>query len=319
VPCDAHAAIGAADAFRQQETSQVGSKPEPAASLPTRQAAALRPRRGDTVWQATLAASVSDRVSLTAAGCAFYATLALFPAMSVLISIYGLAFNPWNIEPQIDALRALLPPPAFELIAERLHHLVAQPRGRLSFGLGVSSLVTFWSAGTGTKAVIAAINLAYGEQERRGILRFQLVGFGLTLTAIIGTVLGIAVLVFLPAWLRVLGVLQSHTRLVLLHATGLGMLLGFAVVSIAALYRFGPARRPPAGHRILPGTTLATVLWLIASALLNFYVDHISSFGTTYGPIGAVVGVMLWFFISVYAVLLGAELNAELASRHASP
>jgi membrane protein len=275
-------------------------------------------RRRINVWRATLAASVSDRVSLTAAGCAFYATLALFPAMTVLISIYGLAFNPWNIEPQLDALRTLLPPPAFQLIAERLHHLVAQPRARLSFGLVVSGLVTFWSAATGTKSVIAAINLAYGEQERRGILRFQLIGFGLTLTAIIGAVLGIATLVLLPAWLRVLGVLQYHTRLLLLHAAGLGMMLAFAVLSIAALYAFGPAHRPPTGRRILPGTALATILWLIASALLNFYIDHMSTFGATYGPIGAVVGVMLWFFLSVYAVLLGAELNAQLESRSAS-
>src|SRR5208282_6366557 len=98
-------------------------------------------------------------------------------------------------------------PPAFELIADRVHHLVAQPSARLSFGLGVSTLVTFWSAAIGTKAVIAALNLAYGTTERRGIIRFQIVGFGLTMSAILVAVLGIALLVFLPAWLRVLGVL----------------------------------------------------------------------------------------------------------------
>ena len=263
--------------------------------------------------RATLAASVSDRVSLTAAGCAFYATLALFPAISILISIYGLAFNPWNVEPQLQALRPLLPPPAFELIAERVHHLVAQPRARLSFGLGVSTLITFWSAATGTKSVIAALNLAYGTTERRGIVRFQLVGFGLTLSAILGAVLGIAVLVFLPAWLRVLGVLRYNTRIALLHWAGLAMLVGFAAQAIAMLYRFGPSRpKPPPRQPIAPGTLLAIALWLAASGLLDFYIEHIGSFGATYGPIGAVVGVMLWFFVSVYAVLLGAELNAQL-------
>lgn len=295
------------------------TRPEPIEPMP--QDAAAREsagwRRWGAVLRGTLAASVSDRVSLTAAGCAFYATLALFPAISVLISIYGLAFNPWNVEPQLQVLRELLPPPAFELIAERVHHLVAQPRGRLSFGLGIGSAITFWSAATGTKAVIAALNLAYGARERRGILRFQLVGFGLTLSAILVAVLGIAVLVFLPAWLRVLGIVQYHTRLVLLHAASLAMLVGFAVQSIALLYRFGPSGHPGAGRRIAPGTLLATALWLAASALLDFYVDHIASFGATYGPIGAVVGVMLWFFVSVYAVLLGAELNAQLEGRAA--
>lgn len=265
----------------------------------------------------TLTASVSDRVSLTAAGCAFYATLALFPAISVLISIYGLAFNPRTVEPQLQVLQTLLPPPAFELIAERVHHLVAQPRARLSFGLGISTLVTFWSAATGTKSVISALNLAYGTHERRSILRFQLVGLGLTLSAILVAVFGIAVLVFLPAWLRVLGILQYHTRVILLHSAGLAMLVGFAALSIGLLYRFGPSHHGSTHRRIAPGALTATTVWLVASGLLDFYIDHIASFGVTYGPIGAVVGVMLWFFVSVYAVLMGAELNAQLELRRA--
>jgi membrane protein len=286
---------------------------EPASTPPAQPArGGIGARWWGEVLRATVVASVSDRVSLTAAGCAFYATLALFPAISILISIYGLAFNPRTVEPQLQALRELLPPPAFELIAERVHHLVAQPSARLSFGLGISTLVTFWSAATGTKSVIAALNLAYGTTERRGIIRFQLVGFGVTLSAILGAVLGIAVLVFLPAWLRVLGVTQYHTRIALLHWAGLAMLVGFAAQAIALLYRFGPSRRASPARRITPGTLLATALWLVASGLLDFYIDHIGSFGATYGPIGAVVGVMLWFFVSVYAVLLGAELNAQL-------
>jgi membrane protein len=267
------------------------------------------------VLRATLVASVSDRVSLTAAGCAFYATLALFPAISILVSIYGLAFNPRNVEEQLRALQELLPPPAFELITERVHQLVTQPRARLSFGLGISTLITIWSAATGTKSVIAALNLAYGITERRGIIRFQLVGFGLTLSAILGTILGIGVLVLLPAWLRVLGVTEYSTRVALWHLAALAMLVGFAAQATALLYRFGPSRRAPPSRRITPGTLLAIALWLVASALLDLYIDHIGSFGATYGPIGAVVGVMLWFFVSVYAVLLGAELNAQLEAR----
>lgn len=275
-------------------------------------------RKWGQVLRGTLAASASDRVTLTAAGCAFYATLALFPAISVLISIYGLMFNPWNVEPQLQVLHGLLPPPAFELIAERVHHLVAQPRARLSFGLGISTLITFWSAATGTKSMIAALNLAYGTAEGRSFLRFQLVGFALTLSAILVAVMGIAVLVFLPAWLRLLGVLQYHTRLVLLHLASLAMLLGFAAEAIALLYRFGPSHPRRSARHITPGTLLATAMWLAASGLLDFYIDHIGSFGATYGPIGAVIGIMLWFYVSMYAVLMGAELNAQLDGRAGS-
>ena len=286
---------------------------EPASTPPTQPASAvIAPLGWQGVLRATLIASVSDRVSLTAAGCAFYATLALFPAISSLISIYGLAFNPSNVEAQLQALRELLPPPAFELIAERVHQLVSQPPSRLSFGLGISTLITFWSAATGTKSVIAGLNLAHGTTEQRGIIRSQLVGLGMTLSAILGAVIGITVLVFLPAVLGVLGVTQSATQVALLHVAGLGVLVGFATVAIGLLYRFGPSRRKSAGRRIVPGTALFTALWLVASGLLDFYIDHIGSFGATYGPLGAVVGIMLWFYVSVYAVLLGAELNAEL-------
>jgi membrane protein len=286
---------------------------EPASASPALPAhGAVAPLGWQGVLRATLIASVSDRVSLTAAGCAFYATLALFPAISSLISIYGLAFNPSNVEAQLQALRELLPPPAFELIAERVHQLVSQPPRRLSFGLGISTLITFWSAATGTKSVIAGLNLAHGTTEQRGIIRFQLVGLGMTLSAILGAVLGITVLVFLPVGLGVLGVTQSATQVALLHVAGLGVLVGFAAVAIGLLYRFGPSRRKSERRRIVPGTALFTALWLVASGLLDFYIDHIGSFGATYGPLGAVVGIMLWFYVSVYAVLLGAELNAEL-------
>jgi membrane protein len=275
-----------------------------------------RTRRRIEVLAATLRASISDRVSLCAAGCAFYATLALFPAMSMLISIYGLAFNPNSVEAQLQVMRELLPPPAFELIAERVHHLVVQPHASLGVGLGISTLVTFWSAATGTKSVLAALNIAYGEQEQRGILRFQAIGFGMTLSAMLGAVLAIAILVFMPAAIAFFGLAEYRTGLI--HLGGMTILIGFTAVSIALLYRFGPSRKRGTPTRITPGAVLATLLWLIASELLTFYVDHISSFGATYGSIGAVVGVMLWFYITVYAVLLGAELNAEL-ERQASP
>jgi membrane protein len=90
------------------------------------------------------------------------------------------------------------------------------------------------------------------------------------------------------------------------------MMIGFFFAAISLLYRFGPSRPTPRHPRITPGATLATVLWLIASELLSFYVSRMGSFGATYGSLGAAVGVMLWFYISAYAVLLGAELNARL-------
>jgi len=258
----------------------------------------------------TLRESVTDHVSLAAAGSAFYATLALFPAISMLISVYGLAFDVQSVEQQLHLLRDLLPAPAFTLIDERVHVLVSQPSGTLSIGLLVSFLLTFWSAATGTKAALSALNVAYDVTEQRSILRFQLTALAMTLCAVVAAVLAIAVLVFLPAVIAFVGL--SSYSVGLINWSGKIIVIVLVGLSIALLYRFGPSRRSPPDQRILPGAVLAIVLWLIASELLSFYVANIASFGVTYGPLGAVVGVMLWFYVSAYAVLLGAELNAQL-------
>lgn len=267
-------------------------------------------RRYRGVIAGTLEASTTDRVSLAAAGCAFYATMALFPAISMLISVYGLAFDPVSVAPQLDTLSDLLPAPAFALIEDRVRQLLSQPSGQLSLGLVVSFLLTLWSAATGTKSVLSALNVAYDVTERRSFLMFQLIGLAMTLTAVVCAVLAIAVLVFLPPAIEFVGL--SRHSLSLINAASMAMLVGFFTAAIWLLYRYGPSRRRPENQRIGPGTVLATVLWLIASEALSFYVSRIASFGATYGSIGAVVGIMLWFYISAYAVLLGAELNANL-------
>lgn len=271
-------------------------------------------RRG--VLRATLCASVSDRVALAAAGCAFFATLALFPAMSMLISVYGLVFNPRGVEMQALWLHDLLPPAAYWLIADRLHHLVIQPPMRLGFGLGLSVLLTLWTASVGMRSMLAALTIAYGGEERRGFLRFQAMSLAMTVIAILGAALAIAILVGMPALFRFVTPWAWRMRLV--HLASLVVLLGYAGLSLALLYRFGPARPRPPRHWITPGSSLALSLWLLASGLLSFYVGHIATFGATYGPLGAVAAVMLWFFVGAYAVLLGAELNAQLERYSAS-
>lgn len=280
------------------------------ASCPPADATRQEARAWRVIVQATLRASISDRVALAAAGCAFFATLALFPAMSVLISVYGLVFNPRLVEHQVQWLHDLLPSTAYWLIADRLHHLVTQPPERLGVGLGVSALLTLWTAGVGMRSMLAALTIAYGGQERRGFLRFQAVSLAMTVVAILGAVLAIAVLVFMPVLFRFVSPWVWRMRVV--HLASLLLLLGCAALSLALLYRFGPARPRPPRHWVTPGSLLALALWLVASVLLSFYIEHIAAFGVTYGPLGAVAAVMLWFFITAYAVLLGAELNAQL-------
>jgi membrane protein len=262
------------------------------------------------VLAAALRASITDRMSVAASGCAFWATVALFPAISILILVYGLVFNPSQVEAQLQVIGELLPPPAFALIADRVHQLVLQPTSSLSLGLLVSTLAAFWSAASGTKSVISSLNVVFNVPEQRSFLQFQLIALFMTFCAVLGAVLAIAVLVALPAGIADIGV-QKHAA-VLFHIASFAVLVGFVGGSIALLYRFGPSRTPPPNQRIAAGSVLATVLWLAASGLLSYYISNISTFGVTYGSLGAVVGVMLWFWVSAYAVLLGAEVNAGL-------
>ena len=269
-----------------------------------------RRRRWRRIMFGTLREATTDQVSLAAAGCAFYATLALFPAISVLISVYGLAFDVQAVEQQLQVLRDVLPPPAFAMIDDRVHELVSQPNGTLSIGLVVSLLVAFWSAATGTKSVLSALNVAYETTERRGILRFQLIGLLMTLSAVAAATAAIAVLVLLPTVISFVGL--SNYSAELINVLSIVLLVVLVGGTIALLYRFGPSRRRPSNQHIFPGAILATALWLVASVGLSFYVSHIARLGVTYGPLGAVVAIMLWFYITAYAVLLGAELNGQL-------
>ena len=128
--------------------------------------------------------------------------------------------------------------------------------------------------------------------------------------AAIGAGTVVAVLVLLPTVISFVGL--SDYSAALIKAISLGLLIVLVGGTIALLYRYGPSRDPPPRRRIFPGAVLATLLWLVASAGLSFYVSHIASLGVTYGPLGAVVAIMLWYYLTAYAVLLGAELNSQL-------
>lgn len=286
-----------------------------------RQAALRLARRAkhpfDVPWAAwriiirrTLAQMITDRITMVAAGCAFYATLALFPAISMMLFIYGMAFDPMTVEPQLQILKALLPGPGMALIDARVRQLVSHPPGQLTIGLLISLAITLWSAMTGTKSVLSAVNMAYGELEQRSFLRYQLVAFAITMCALIGAALAVATLVFLPVAFARLGLPESARGLI--RSFSLLLLVGFVLVSLSLLFRFGPSRNRARWAWITPGSVVATLLWLAASWLFTWYVGAVASYDALYGPLGAVVAVMMWFYVTTFAVLLGAELNAQL-------
>jgi len=265
---------------------------------------------GGRVMRATALAMISDYMSLNAAGCAFYATLALFPAVTMLISIYGMVFDPVTVEPQLAYLRQIMPLAAYQLLSDRVHELVSNGSGSLSISLVISFAIAFWSAASGTKSLIWALNFAYRRKETRSVLHFQLLAMVMTLGSVLAAVLGIGVLVGLPNAFSALG-LSAYTGQ-LAHLCGIAGLFVFVLAILILFYKIGPAPHPDGTGPVLPGALTATVLWLLVSVLFSLYVSHVASYSVTYGALGAAVGVMMWFYVSAYAVLFGAELNAQI-------
>lgn len=276
----------------------------------------LRPGRGDhgRRWRGVIArtvqASTTDRLSLAAAGCAFYATLALFPGISMLLSIYGLLFDLATAEQHLKLLSGLLPRPAHGLIIDRVRELVSQPSGMHSASVAVGFLLTLWSCSIGTRSFLAAVNVAYEVDAQRPFLRGQAIGLAVTLAGVLCAVLTIGVVLALPAIIHHIGIEAHQARLI--HLSGLAILTALFFGMLCLLYRYAPCRVAPPGRRVVPGAALATVLWLSVSELVSFYVARIGTFGMTYGSLATAVGLMLWFYASAYAVLLGAEFNAQL-------
>ncbi len=266
-------------------------------------------------WRHLFDVAASDRISLVAAGCAFYAMLALFPALSLCVSFYGIWFDPSTVEPQLEVLHRLLPEMSYQLIASRVRELVLMPRETLGIGAAIGAAIALWSASSGIRGLLGALNMAQGEAEERGALRFYATALLLTLGGILAVTIGLTVLVALPAVLALIEFVPRQA--LILRGASLLVLLFAVLFAIGMLYRFGPARPPPYWRMFSAGAALATLLWVVASTLFSLYVSNFASYDATYGALGAAVALLTWLYVTVYLILLGAELDAALARRRA--
>jgi len=278
-------------------------------------------RESSRLWWSSLKTSLwallSGEMSLVAAGCAFYATLALFPAITTLISLYGLAFNPITVEPQLIYLRHLMPPAAFQLIAGRIQQLVSGGKTSLGIGLALSLVFTLYSTASGTKSLIYALNVIHKREETRGIIRFQLVTLGMTLVAVIGAIIAIGVLVGLPLMFTFFGFGKASA--VIAIVIGFILMVGFMGVALGLFYRYGPSFRRDLGHTVIPGVTIAILVWLIVSYGFAVYVGQFAAYSRTYGPLATIIGLMMWFYLTAYTLLLGALFNAAIDQASKQP
>jgi membrane protein len=251
-----------------------------------------------------------NNVSIVAAGVAFYGLLAIFPILATLVSIYGLLANPAEVETQLDFLQSILPAEAWGIIQGQLHLLVSRSGTTLSISALIGTLLTLWSARMGIGALITALNIVYEEEEKRSFIWSLLTGLLLTMGSIVFSVAALSLIVVLPTIMGYIG-LGEITKVLLIWLRWPLLAVGIMFI-LAVLYRFGPSRRHPRWEWVNIGALVATLLWLIASALFSFYASHFGFYNTTYGSLGAVVILMLWFWLTALSVLIGATLNAEM-------
>lgn len=251
-----------------------------------------------------------DHLTVVAAGIAFYFFLALFPAMTAMVSLYGLVTEPAQVEQQLSQLTAILPQQAHELVSDILRQIAEKPDQALGFSLLVSILFSLWSANKGMRAVFEGVNITYHEDDGRSFLHKLAITLLFTLGAIVVLILCMALVIGFPAVVGRLGLpgfvqtLAQIARWVVLAAV--------IVLSLGLIYKVAPARDDPEFKWVSWGAVIATALWILGSLLFSWYVTNFGSFDKTYGSFAAVIILMLWFFLTAFVILLGAEINSEM-------
>ena len=249
-----------------------------------------------------------DNLTMIAAGVAFYVLLALFPGLGAFVALYGLFADVQDAQHHLAVLSVVLPGSALDFIGQQMIRLAAAQKGGLSLAFAVGLATSIWSANGAVKALMTGLNIAYEEEERRGFVRTTLVSLAFTVAMLLFGLLAIAVLGAGPA----LDAFFGQHAAVVFNLVSWPILLALTGAGLALLYHFGPSRDPARFQWVSWGSVAAMLLWLAVSALFSLYVGNFAHYDKTYGSLGAVVGFMMWSWLSSLIVLLGAELNAEI-------
>jgi len=251
-----------------------------------------------------------NRILLVAAGVTFYSLLAIFPGIAALISIYGLFADPAAVASHLDTIASVAPGGAIDVLREQMSRLASQGGTTLGVSFIVSLAISLWTANSGVKAIFDALNIVYGEEEKRSFIKLNAVTLFVTLGIVVFILLTLAAVVALPVALTYIP-LPGVTALVV-RIGRWPILFALVTFALAVLYRYGPSRTEPRWRWITWGSVSAAVVWLAASALFSWYVASFGSYNRTYGSLGAIIGFMTWIWISIIVVLVGAKLNAEM-------
>jgi membrane protein len=269
------------------------------------------PARGwmDIAWR-VLEGFQSDRVMLVAAGVTFYGLLAQFPAIAAVVSLYGLFTDATTITSHLGLLSGFLPAGALDVIGDQVKLLTAQGQGTLGVTFIGTLALSLWGANAATKAIFDALNIICKEREKRSFVQLTLRSLAFTLGGIVLVLIAIGGIIIVPVALKVLGFSEGSTAS-LLSLLRWPLLFVAILFALACLYRFGPSRERPQWRWVTWGSAIAGGIWIVGSLLLSWYVANFGTYNATYGSLGAIIGFLIWMWLSTIVVLTGAEINAE--------
>jgi membrane protein len=248
--------------------------------------------------------------SIVAAGVAFYAFLALVPALIAVVAIYGLVANPADVKQQITSFTDALPRDAQRLVSSQLQSITRKAGSGTGIAAAIAIGGALWSASSGIAALNTGLTIVHREVEERGRLKRRLLALFLTLLAVAGVLLMLALVVALPSVLDSVGITGIAGSV--LGLVRWPLLAAVLLVGLAVVYRFGPDRRGARWRWVSPGAVVAVIVGLAASIGFSIYVDLLGTYNKTYGSLGAVIIMLLWLYLMAFATLFGAALNAEL-------
>lgn len=264
----------------------------------------------------TARATNRDNVGVIAAGVAFFSLLAIFPLVSAALSVYGFFADPVTVQEQIQSFAGVIPSQAWMIVNDQISAVINAPPKGLGLGILASLVFAFYSAGAGIRAIMRAMNVAYGEEEDRSFAAFFALAASMTVGLVLFIGIALAVIVGVPALLSVLrlgGAVEVATRV-----TPWVLLVSLFAGACYILYRYGPSRRPAKKRWVMAGVIFASLSWVAISLAFSIFVANFETYNATYGSLGAVIILLVWFWLTAFVVIVGAELNSEMERQTAA-
>jgi membrane protein len=267
------------------------------------------PHKGwiDIFWRVG-ASYFGDRVGFVAGGVTFFVMLSLFPTLAAFVTLYGLFADPTDAWGRLQFLYSVLPSGVAEFLGGEMQRLAENARTTLTFTLVWTLALSLWTANGAIKVLFYGLNIAYHEVERRNIVRYNLTCMAFTVTGLISVLVTALLIVGVPVVLGVFGLADEWAYLAPLRWPILGAVY---VATLTVIYRFGPCRARARWRWLTPGALFAALLSLTLSLVFSWYLQTFVR-TASYGPLAAMMGFLLWTWLSVQIILMGAELNAEV-------